>query len=107
MSKVLSASCENSKVTIEGVSIEATILSQGKKQSTGQAILDGEKVVYVTSNALDLKETIESLDTILGQVVTILTGLDGVSTTPGSMTAAITTLTNLRTQFSTTKDNLR
>lgn len=107
MSKILDATCLNSQVTVEGTVIEAEIFSEGMKQSSGAALFEKDKVYYLTSNATDIKELIESLVIILNQIIIITTALDAVTLSPGSATAAITQLTLLKTQLDLTKENLK
>ncbi len=107
MSKVLPATCLNNQVKILDQNVDATILSQGKKSSTGVVLLDKGELTYVTGHALDVKELIESLVTILEKIVLITTGIDGASNSPGGQTANIAQLTVLKTTLSATKDNLR
>lgn len=107
MSKILSATCEAGTVTVEGQTVMAEVLSQGTKSSEGVLILEGEEALYLPSSALDIKELIESLNTIIQQIVIITTSLDSVTTSPGTAAAAIAQLTLLKTQLNLTKDNLR
>jgi len=108
LSKAIPASCVNSVVTVSDSEIApVTILSQGKKASTGLAIMDGDVVTYVTSSVSDIKDLISSLEVIIQQVVIITTALDGVTTTPGSAAATIAQLTFLKTQLGLTKENLK
>ncbi len=64
MSKVLPASCENNIVTVEGQTVEATILSQGTKASEGVVVLEESEATYLTSNATDLVLIIQKLKLI-------------------------------------------
>lgn len=94
MAKILPATCEAGIVTIEShVITPATILSEGVKSSSGIAIIDEEKVSYVTSNSSDIKDLIESL-------CSILTAIDAVTVAPGGSTAAIA-------QLLASKENLK
>ena len=107
MSKILSATCVDNQVKIEDLEVDATILSQGKKASTGVALVERDSITYFASNAEDIKDLISSLETIIAQVVTIATALDAVTVSPGTAAAAITALTTLKTQLGLTKDNLK
>lgn len=88
MSKILTATCDaNSKVTADGVEVVgAIILSQGKQASQGVAVMDGDKVWYLTSNASDIKTTIEKVSSALTKIGNILTsigaGMTGPTTAP-------------------------
>lgn len=109
MSKVLSATCDaNGKVTAEGVEVVgAIVLSEGKKASSGVAVLDGDKVWYLTSSATDIKDLITKLVEIVNQIATISTTLDGVTVSPGSATAAIAQLQTMKTQLEQSKETLK
>ncbi len=107
MPRIFQATCTPTKtVKIGDLTVEATVLSEGTKSSSGLVLLDDEQATYVTSSASDLKATITSLETILGQVIAILTTLDGLTTSPGTAAAAITALTNAKVNFGATKDTL-
>lgn len=107
--KVLPATCNaTSVVTAEGVSVlPVTILSMGKKSSSGFLLMDGEQAYYVASNATDIKDLISSLVTIINQVATIATALDAVTVAPGSAAAAIAALQVMKTQLDATKELLK
>ena len=109
MSKILDATCDAAGVvTANGQTVPAAeVLSEGTKASEGLLFLEREKARYLPSNATDIKDLIESLVTILNQTITILTGLDGVTVTPGSQAANITTLTNLKTQLDNSKGSIK
>lgn len=107
MTKLLDATCEAGVVTIEGQVVEAEILSQGTKSSEGSALIDRDKVVYLTSNADDIKKLIEDVTALVQQLTLIVTGLDGVTVPPGTQAANIVLLTTLKTQFELTKENLK
>jgi hypothetical protein len=108
LSKVINATCANNEVTAQGQKVlTATILSQGKKSSSGILILDQDKQTYVTSNASDVKDLITSLEGLIDQISIILTGLDAVTVSPGSQAASITQLGVLKNQLALTKDNLK
>lgn len=108
MSKVLAAECAAGVVQVEGLPIaDCEVLSQGTKPSEGIVVLDQDKSRYLTGHAEDLAEVIESLDLIFQQVIAILTALDGVSTSPGTVTAAVAALTLAEVQFALMKESLR
>ncbi len=107
MIKMVNASCSVGVVKIDGLEVQADILSQGEKPSTGVGLIDGEKVVYLTSNASDIADLISAIEGVIDQVVTICQTLDGVTTAPGSATAAIAQLTTLKTQMALQKDELK
>lgn len=107
MTKIIAADCSGNVVTADGKTVVAEVLSQGTKPSEGVLALDGLKAVYLTSNAADIKKLIEDVVAIINQVSVVLTGLDGVTTTPGSNAAGIVVLTTLKTQLNLTKDNLK
>lgn len=69
MTKILDATCEAGIVTAEDVPVsDAQILSQGTKSSEGILVMDEDKATYVTSNADDLKDAIDKLSSILGDL---------------------------------------
>ena len=121
MSKMLEATCVGSVVTCEGVPVPAAdILSEGIAQSDGLLFLDEDKAKYVTSSAQDLKQTIEDLISILGDVASALSSIDGVGSLittcgagPGSATwvpVATSSIAAINTGISgltTLKENLR
>lgn len=88
MSKVLSATCDTSgKVTADGTEVVgAIVLSEGKQASSGVAVMDGDKVWYLTSSATDIKTTIEKAADAITKIATVLTaigsGMTGPTTAP-------------------------
>lgn len=108
MAKILEATCEAGIVKVEGFVIQnAVILSLGgAPSSTGVLIIDGASSYFVASSALDVKTLITNLVQIIQQIVTITTGLDAVTVSPGSNAAGIAALTLLKTQLDLTKDTL-
>ncbi len=88
MSKILSATCSPAGVvTADGVPIVgAIILSEGKQASSGTAVIDGDKVWYLTSSATDVKTTIEKMAEAVTKIATMFTsiaaGMTGPTTAP-------------------------
>lgn len=112
MSRALDATCESGAVKIQGKVVTATILSQGTKSSDGLAILEADKVTYVTSNASDIKDLISQLTSLIQLVSdtfsSIGTGMTGVTTAPPpTLPAAITQLAAMKSTLDTMKDNLK
>lgn len=109
MSKILSATCDaQGKVTADGVEVVgAIVLSEGKKASSGVAVMDGETVWYLTSSATDIKDLITKMVEITNQIATIATSLDGVTVSPGSAAAAIAQLQVMKTQLEQSKETLK
>lgn len=109
MSKILAATCNAAGVvTADGVPVVgAIVLSEGKKASSGVAVMDGDKVWYLTSSATDIKDLITSMVEITNQIATIATALDAVTVSPGSAAAAIAQLQVLKTQLELTKETLK
>lgn len=109
MSKILSATCDAAGlVTADGIQVVgAIVLSEGKKASSGVAVMDAEKVWYLTSNATDIKDLISKMVEIINQLATIASGLDAVTNSPGGQTANITQLQTLKTQLDATKEQLK
>ncbi len=122
MSKILSATCDASgKVTVEGQVVSASVLSEGKKASSGLLVIDESTLYYLPSNASDIhdlisnvKDLVQKLEDVFTQTVVALSALDGVTTTPGSASAAIALVTTKNalvataaTTFLATKDTLK
>lgn len=109
MSKVLDATCNAlGIVTADGVPVQgAVVLSMGKKLSSGVLIIDEDKATYITSNASDIKDLITSVVALFDSTITVLSGLDAVTTVPGSNAASIAALTALKVQFNLTKELLK
>lgn len=107
MAKILEASCSAvGVVTCMGVVIDnAVVLSLGTKASTGVLIIDEDDVFYVTSNATDIKSTIESVAGLVTQIIAILTALNTAAV--AGQAAAIATLTTAKTTFNATKDTIK
>lgn len=107
--KMLDATCDaEGKVTAAGVVVpETTVLSEGKKASSGVLLIEGEKARYVASSATDIKDLITKLVEIIDQISTIATTLDGVTVSPGTATTAITQLGVLKTQLDQSKGVLK
>ncbi len=106
---MLDATCDvTGLVTAEGATVvDAQVLSQGKKASSGVLLIDQDKARYLTSNATDLHDTISSLGDIIDKISVILTALDAESSSPGGQTANITALGLLKTTLVATKDTLK
>ncbi len=73
MSKTLPATCAAGIVTVEGVPVDADILSEGVGSSEGVVILDDEEATYIPKTSGDLDTTLDKLISALDQVKT---GLD-------------------------------
>lgn len=88
MSKILSATCSAAgKVTADGVEVVgAIVLSEGKQASSGVAVIDGDKVWYLTSSATDIKTTIEKAADAITKIANLFTsmgaGMTGPTTAP-------------------------
>lgn len=105
MSKVLEASCVAGVVTCEGKPVEATILSEGIGESSGALILQQALAIYLTSNATDIKESIEALNSMITKITTVLTALDGALSSANTATIAQIVAENL--EFGLKKDMLK
>lgn len=107
--KLVDASCAPGQiVTIDGSVVpDVEVLSEGTKASSGVALVGQDKVAYITSNASDLKKAIEDVSAILDKVITVVTGLDAVTVSPGSQAANIALLTAAKVQFLATKETLK
>lgn len=85
MSKTLPASCASKVVTVEGVAVPlAEVFSEGNGDSSGVAIIDGDKVFYVTSNASDIKATIEKVVEACEKINSAVTKVGEILTSIGS-----------------------
>lgn len=113
MSKVLSASCSQGKVTAEGIVVTtAEILSEGVGSSEGVLILEEDKQTYVAKTSPDLKTTIEKTVAALNKVASILTaigaGMTGPTTAPPPTLATdVTELIATATELETLKGMLK
>lgn len=86
MSKILDATCNPAGiVTSESVPVPAaTVMSEGKQQSTGIMIMDKDKAWYLTSNATDIKTTIEKVNAALDDLTAALTTISNILTAIGA-----------------------
>jgi hypothetical protein len=107
MARVFQGECESDSVKIEGLEVEATILSKGKGESQGLALIDGEKVVYLASSFKDIEDLIDKMGEILDQVVTCLSGIDGATNAPGAQAANIAQVTAKKAELLQLKEVLR
>jgi hypothetical protein len=112
MSKILEATCEAGVVTSQGVAVEATILSEGMGASEGVLVLEGVQASYITSNASDLKTTLEKVVNALTKIGETLTaiggGMTGPSTAPPpALPANVAEINSLIAELSTLKENLK
>lgn len=108
MSRIFEATCLGNVVKIAGKPIvDASVLSEGVKASTGVALMQGDEVSYITSNATDIKDLITNVKAVVDQIQLVLTALDAVSTSPGSAAAAIALITALKTTLNLQKENLK
>jgi len=112
LSKILPANCESEEVTIEGQQVEASILSEGIGASNGVALIDKEQVTYITSNATDIKTTLEKLTESLDKAVLIFTsigaGMTGPTTAPPPTLAVdLAEITAISTELKALKDELK
>lgn len=100
MTKLVLAVVEGGVVKIDGKPIDDALLSGlGEAPSSGVALIDGDKVVYITLGSEDLKNVISKLVHIVDKLVTISTGIDAASNSPGGQTANIAQLTTLKTEL--------
>jgi hypothetical protein len=110
--QVFDASCLAKVVTVESMPVAtATILSEGVGSSSGIAILEKDKQYYLTSNASDIKTLLTKLISILTNLTTGLTTLDGKPI--GTLTPApaigtiITQITASTAELTTLKELLK
>jgi hypothetical protein len=91
MSKMLEATCVGGVVTSQGIPVPAAqILSEGVGLSSGVLFLDEDRAKYFTSNASDLKTTLEQIASALTSIASALTLLDAkpLGTLPPAPAAA-------------------
>lgn len=117
MTKILAATCSPASiVTAAGLPVAgAVILSEGKQQSSGFLVIDGDKIWYVASSATDIKTTIEKLVALLDKLSTVVTttstgliaagsALDGIAGGSGTaVTAAGNNLTPIVSELASLK----
>lgn len=113
MSKILSASCTGKVVTAEGLPVStAEILSEGNGVSEGALLMDEEKQYYITSNATDIKQTLDALNQLIPKLVTIITsigaGMTGPTTAPPpTLATQLAELTAINVQLTALKGMLK
>ena len=112
MNRIVDASCENKILKIEGQIVDGMILTQGVGESEGVAFIDGEKVVYITSNSDDIKETLTKLNTAILKIGEILTaigaGMTGPTTAPPpTLASGVIELTNMASELTLLSGKLK
>jgi hypothetical protein len=108
MAKILSGNCAAGIVLAESFPVAtATILSAGLAPSTGVVVMDEGNATYITSNASDIKDILQQLDSILTQIIAALIAIDGVTLSPGTSTAFTTQLTILKTTLALKQELLK
>ncbi len=113
MSKILEANCALGVVTVDGIPVAAAdIMTEGMGASSGILIMDEDEVKYLTSNASNLKTTIEKLSSSLTTIATALTsiaaGMLGPATAPPpTLPANITTLLTTVAELTVLKETLK
>jgi hypothetical protein len=113
VSKVLPASCDaNSNVTVEGKVIPATILTAGKKASTGIVIIEQDGVTYICMNTTDIQDILAKLKTAINKIADTMTdigtGMTGITTAPPpTLAASVTTIKGYATDLDTIKAALK
>jgi hypothetical protein len=109
LSKILEAKCSPGKIVdVGGVPVSiAEVFSEGTAPSEGLLILVEGKAYYLTSSASDLKALIARLSEITQAIITIATGLDAVTTAPGSQAASIAQLTALKVELEASQEVLK
>lgn len=114
MTKMLEATCVGGVVTAGGVPVAAAdILSQGVQASVGVLLLEEDTAKYLTSNATDIKTTLEKIIALLTDLTAALTLIDakptggaGSAVTPVAA-ANIVNLTALSAQLAILKEALK
>jgi len=106
-------------VSSEGIEVPAaSVLSEGNQASSGLLFLDGETARYLTTNATDIKTTIEKtvaalddLSSVLNTIATTLTsigaGMTGPTTAPpGTLVTDVATIVSKALEITATKVEL-
>ena len=114
MSKILAATCNaDGLVTSEGVEVDvAELLSEGKQISEGFILMQGGAVYYLTSNATDIKTTLDKVADALGEISSALTaigaGMLGAATAPPpTLGASVSAINALASDLDTLKGALK
>lgn len=107
MSKILDATCTLGVVKVEDLPVDAAVISEGAGESRGVVLLEGDKATYLTSNASDIKDLIDAIGALVDKIVTVATGLDAVTLSPGGQTANILLITVAKTQLLAMKETLK
>lgn len=114
MSKILEATCDaTGTVTADGVPVVgAVVLSEGKQASEGVAVMDGDKVWYLTSSASDVKTTIGKLSDAITKIATMFTsigtGMTGPTTAPpGTLPTDVAALNQMVVELTQLKEALK
>ncbi len=104
MSKILNATCSPAGVvTAESAVVsDATVLSEGKQQSSGLLFIDGNLKKYFPSSAPDIKTTLQKISEIIQATSTALTSAASSITSLGGdgspIAAQVVILTTTKTQ---------
>ncbi len=77
------------------------------KPSTGLALIEHDKVNYITSNATDIKDLITNIGTLVDQIVVALSGIDALTTSPGTNAASIALVSTLKATLVAQKELLK
>lgn len=114
MSKILDATCDaQGKVTADGVEVVgAIVLSEGKQASSGTAVMDGDKVWYLTSSATDVKATLEKMAAAITKIANMFTsvgsGMTGPTTAPpGTLPTDVVELNQMVAEINQLKGALK
>ncbi len=127
MTKIIPATCENGKVTADGVEVpDVQILGAGVKSSSGLLIIaDDSAPVYIVSNSTDLDQTLAdviqvvtdvaaALTTITTSLTSLAAGMHGPTTAPpptlptdvADITAKVASLNTTKTDLQNLKGEL-
>lgn len=98
--------CENLPVST------AEIFSEGVGQSEGVLILQNGKQYYLTSNAKDIKDTIDKLNDLITKMIAIFTSIGAAMTgpttaPPPTLAADLVVLTQINVQLTALKGMLK
>lgn len=87
--KIFEAACVGGVVTVSGLPVDATVLSEGVAPSTGIVIIEGDKLFYVAAIAGDIGSVIDLVADAITEIISALTVLNGVTVPPSAATANI------------------
>lgn len=101
MTRILDATCVDNVVRVAGhvVTPTPTIITQGKRSSSGILIMEGDRATYVATNTADiedfLQKTNDALSAITSALGTISSSLTAIAASDGSLGLIATIAANV------------